>query len=243
MKIIGIIPARYQSTRFPGKPLAEIKGKPMIQRTWEQVKKALDNVVVATDDERIKKVVNDLGGEAIMTSSDHHSGTERCAEAAAIAAKNGKYYDIVINIQGDEPFIQPEQIKLLAACFDKDEVEIATLVKKIGSTEEIFNPGLPKVVFNRFGYAIYFSRSPIPFIRGKEERNWSHSHTFFRHIGMYGYRTGTLHEITMLKPSSLEVAEALEQNRWIENGYLIKVKETTLETISVDTPEDLGRIT
>lgn len=243
MECIGIIPARYQSSRFPGKPLVEIKGKTMIQRTWEQAKKALEYVVVATDDERIVRTVEDFGGVAVMTSTDHQSGTERCAEASAIiSATEGKEFDVVINIQGDEPFIQPFQIQLLAGCFKESGFGIATLVKKIDLPEDIFNPDLPKVIFNKNGYAIYFSRSPIPYVRGREQNEWFHSHCFFRHIGMYGYRTGILHEIAGLEPSSLELAESLEQNRWLENGYLIKVNETNLETISVDRPEDLERI-
>lgn len=207
------------------------------------MKKALENVVVATDDERIKKVVDDFGGLAVMTSSYHQSGTERCAEAVKIiSATTGLNYDVVINIQGDEPFIQPGQIKLLAGCFEESGFGIATLIKKIDSQEDIFNPNLPKVIFNKERYAIYFSRSPIPYIRGREQGEWLNSHCFFRHIGMYGYRTDILPEITGLEPSSLEMAESLEQNRWLENGYKIKIKETTLDTISIDTPEDLEKI-
>ncbi len=244
MKCIGIIPARYQSSRFPGKPLVEIKGKTMIQRTWEQGKKALDDVVVATDDERIKNIVDSFGGIAVMTSVNHQSGTERCAEAAVIiSSTTGINYDVVINIQGDEPFINPEQINLLVGCFDETRVKIATLIKRIDSSADIFNPNLPKVIYNKEGYAIYFSRSPIPYIRGKDKEEWIHSHSFFRHIGMYAYRVEVLTEISRLKASSLEVAESLEQNRWLENGYPIKIKETNFDTISVDTPEDLGNIT
>lgn len=207
------------------------------------MKKALENVVVATDDERIKKVVDDFGGLAVMTSSYHQSGTERCAEAVKIiSATTGLDYDVVINIQGDEPFIQPGQIKLLAGCFEESGFGMATLVKKIDSQEDIFNPNLPKVVFNKERYAIYFSRSPIPYIRGREQGEWLNSNCFFRHIGMYGYHTDILPEITGLEPSSLEMAESLEQNRWLENGYKIKIKETTLDTISIDTPEDLEKI-
>ncbi len=243
MECLGIIPARYQSSRFPGKPLVEIKGKPMIQRTWEQVKKALENVVVATDDERIKKAVDDFGGMAVMTSSGHQSGTERCGEAADIFSSNtGKKYDIIINIQGDEPFIQPEQIRLLADCFNEGKVDIATLVKKIDSADDIFNPNFPKAIFNKYGYAIYFSRSPLPFVRGKEEKDWIQSHDFYRHIGMYAYRPDILHKITRLEPTPLELAESLEQNRWIENGYSIKIKETTLDTIGIDIPEDIEKM-
>ncbi len=243
MQITGIIPARYQSTRFPGKPLADISGKPMIQRTWEQAKKALEKVVVATDDERIRKVVESFGGEVVMTSPLHRSGTDRCAEASAILASAGNIHDAVINIQGDEPFIQPEQIRLLADCFRDAGVRIATLVKRIKSGSDLFNPNMPKVVVSKEWDAIYFSRSPIPFVRGKEKDEWADAHVFYRHIGMYGYLAETLQEITRLKQSSLELAEMLEQNRWLENGYTIKVRETTIETGSVDTPEDLGSIT
>ncbi len=243
MRITGIIPARYQSTRFPGKPLADINGKPMIQRTWEQAKKALERVVVATDDERIISVVKSFGGEAVMTSPLHQSGTDRCAEASAILASTGSAHDAVINIQGDEPFIQPDQIKLLADCFREAGVGIATLVKKIRSGNDLFNPNIPKVVISKEWNAIYFSRSPIPYVRGKETEEWAGAHIFYRHIGMYGYLSETLQEITKLKQSSLELAEMLEQNRWLENGYTIKIRETTIETGSVDTPEDLGRIT
>ncbi len=244
MNLIGIIPARYQSSRFPGKPLVEIKGKTMIQRTWEQAKNALANVAVATDDQRIKVVVESFGGAVVMTSSDHHSGTERCAEAVkVIAERTGTDYDVVINIQGDEPFIQPRQIELLAECFHDSDTGIATLIKKISLNDEIFNPNLPKVIFGKDGNAIYFSRSPIPCIRGKDRSEWLDSHSFYRHIGMYGYRTSILQEITRLEPSSLEMAESLEQNRWLENGYKIKVRETDFDTISIDTPDDLKRIT
>lgn len=243
MHLIGIIPARYESTRFPGKPLVDIKGKTMIQRTWEQAMQALDNVVIATDDIRIINTAGAFGGEAVMTSVRHRSGTERCAEAAGIiSAKTGQAYDVVINIQGDEPFIQPEQIKLLAGCFDEPGVTIATLMKRIDAPYDIFNPNLPKVITDKQGYAIYFSRSPIPYIRGREREEWYGSHVFFRHIGMYGYRTDILREITGLAPSPLELAESLEQNRWLENGYRIRIKETLLDTVSIDTPEDLEKL-
>lgn len=242
--MIGIIPARYQSTRFPGKPLVDIKGKTMIQRTWEQAKNALSNVAVATDDQRIKDVVESFGGTAIMTSPNHHSGTERCAEAVKVISEiTGTDYDVVINIQGDEPFIQPRQIELLADCFQDSDTGIATLIKKISLNDEIFNPSLPKVIIGNDSYAIYFSRSPIPYIRGKDRERWIDSHIFYRHIGMYGYTTKILQEITRLEPSSLEMAESLEQNRWLESGYKIKICKTDLDTISIDTPDDLKRIT
>ncbi len=243
MQQLGIIPARYGSTRFPGKPLIMIKGKPMIMRTWEQASKALDNVVVATDDERILKAVEEFGGLAMMTSVAHKSGTDRCAEAAAeITASTGIAYDVVINIQGDEPFIQPGQIKLLAECFEDKNIQIATLSKRIESGNDIFNPDIPKVISDKDGFAIYFSRSPVPYIREKPENEWLEAYPFFRHIGMYAYRYDVLQEITRLEPSPLEIAESLEQNRWLENRYRIKVIETTDDTIAIDTPDDLKRI-
>lgn len=243
MNYLAIIPARYQSSRFPGKPLVEINGKPMIRRTWEQASKAIDNVVVATDDERIRRAVDSFGGMAIMTSPGHQSGTDRCAEAVRIVSETtGINYDVVINIQGDEPYIQPEQIQLLAKCFDEKGFGIATLVKRIDTAEEIFNPNLPKAIIDKKGFAIYFSRSPIPYVRGRNQNEWPATHPFFRHIGMYGFLTETLQEITRLEPSALERAESLEQNRWLENGYLIRVKETAMDTIAIDTPEDLEKI-
>ncbi len=243
MKYLGVIPARYESTRFPGKPLIDIKGKTMIQRTWEQTRKALDDVVVATDDERILKAVEAFGGLALMTSPSHKSGTDRCAEAAAeISAFAAVKYDVIINIQGDEPFIQPDQIKLLAGCFEEDEVQIATLIKKIESGRDIFNPDIPKVIYDKDGYAIYFSRSPIPYIREKPDKEWLENYPFFRHIGMYAYRYDVLQKITRLQPSSLETAESLEQNRWLEHRYKIRVKETYTDTVAIDTPEDLDKI-
>jgi 3-deoxy-manno-octulosonate cytidylyltransferase (CMP-KDO synthetase) len=243
MKFIGIIPARYQSSRFPGKPLTEINGKPMIQRTWEQASKALDTVIVATDDNRIKLAVESFGGIAVMTSPDHRSGTDRCAEAENKYSKHtGINFDVVINIQGDEPFIQPEQIKLLAGIFKTEEVQIATLIKKIDRYEDIFNPNHPKVISDINNYAIYFSRSPIPYIMGKPGKEWIDSFNFYRHIGMYAYSTAILNRIVGLKPSLLETAESLEQNRWLENSYKIRVIETEMDTIAIDTPADLEKI-
>jgi 3-deoxy-manno-octulosonate cytidylyltransferase (CMP-KDO synthetase) len=237
MNILGIIPARYASTRFPGKPLVDIAGKSMIQRVYEQSKKCvhLSEVIVATDDERIYKHVHDFGGSAIITSPHHQSGTDRCAEVAL----QHPQYDVVINIQGDEPFIDPEQISKLAFCFNDPNTQIATLVKKITSPEELFNTNSPKVLINKFSEAIYFSRSPLPHIRGREQENWLNHFSYFKHIGIYGYRADILQQITKLPVSSLEKAESLEQLRWIENGYKIKVAETELETFAIDTPEDL----
>lgn len=241
MKIIGIIPARYASTRFPAKPLVDIGGKTMIQRVYEQALKCnLDKVVVATDDERISAEVTGFGGEFVMTSAHHQSGTDRCAEVT----KKLPGYDVVINIQGDEPFIDPKQVALVASCFLDKEVKIATLIKAIDTKEELFNANIPKVVINSNQQAIYFSRHPIPFIRGAENNaDWPKTHQFYKHIGIYGYQTETLLAITKLAPSSLELAESLEQLRWIENGYQIQTKVTDIETIAIDTPEDLKKIT
>ncbi len=242
MKIIGVIPARYASTRFPGKPLTDIAGKSMIQCVYEQAKKSrsLVDVVVATDDARIEEHVKAFGGNVVMTSESHQSGTDRCFEAVQ---KYSSDAEVVINIQGDEPLIYPEQIDLVASCFDSDNVQIATLVKKINDQEELFNVNIPKVVVNKFKEAIYFSRQTIPHIRGKEQSEWLNTHTFYKHIGIYAYRRSVLEEITNLKQSSLELAESLEQLRWIENGYKIKVEVTDFESIAIDTPEDLKKLT
>lgn len=241
MKIIGIIPARYASSRFPGKPLVDIAGKSMIQRVYEQARKAtqLTDVVVATDDDRIEQHVKGFGGNVVMTSEHHQSGTDRCFEAFGKFCADA---DVVINIQGDEPFIHPEQIDLVASCFSSEKVEIATLVKKIVSNEELFNVNTPKVLLNKYKEAIFFSRQTIPHIRGKEESEWLSSFTFYKHIGIYAYRTKVLAEITALKQSSLELAESLEQLRWIENGYKLKVEITDFESVAVDTPEDLKKL-
>ncbi|MDP9080532.1 MAG: 3-deoxy-manno-octulosonate cytidylyltransferase [Bacteroidota bacterium] len=237
MTILGIIPARFASSRFPGKPLADIAGKSMIQRVYEQAKKCihLTEVIVATDDTRIYDHVLHFGGVAIMTSSDHQSGTDRCAEVAL----QHPQYNVVINIQGDEPYIDPEQISKLAACFNNPDTQLATLVKKVLTEQELFNVNSPKVVVNKLSEAVYFSRSPLPHLRGQEQQNWLSHFTYFKHIGIYGYRADILQEVTKLPVSSLEKAESLEQLRWIENGYRIKVAETELETHAIDTPEDL----
>lgn len=237
MNILGIIPARYASTRFPGKPLVDIAGKSMVQRVYEQSKKCfhLTEVIVATDDERIFNHVVNFGGVAVMTSADHNSGTDRCAEVA----RQNPEYNVIINIQGDEPYIDPEQISKLAACFITTDTQIATLIKKIQTEQELFNVNSPKVVINKHSEAVYFSRSPIPHIRGQEHHNWLNYHTYYKHIGIYGYQADVLQQITKLPISSLEQAESLEQLRWIENGYCVKVAETELETYAIDTPDDL----
>jgi len=240
MEILGIIPARYASSRFPGKPLVDIAGKSMIQRVYEQAKKCKDltEVIVATDDKRIFDHVVGFNGMVVLTSADHQSGTDRCAEVAL----NHPEYDVVINIQGDEPYIDPEQISQLAACFKDQNTQIATLVKKVQNQEELFNSNSPKVVVNNRCEAVYFSRSPLPYIRGQEEKNWLRQFTYFKHIGIYGYRADILQQITKLPVSPLEKAESLEQLRWIENGYKIKVAETEFETFAVDAPEDLKKL-
>jgi 3-deoxy-manno-octulosonate cytidylyltransferase (CMP-KDO synthetase) len=240
LKILGIIPARYASTRFPAKPLVDIAGKTMIQRVYEQAKKCdLDHVVVATDDDRIAKAVKAFGGEVVMTDSKHQSGTDRCAEVALALPE----YEIVINIQGDEPFIDPTQISLVTSCFTDHSIKLATLIKKIANDDELFNPNIPKVVINGNQQAIYFSRHPIPYIRNaQQQEDWGKLHQFYKHIGIYGYTRATLLEITKLVPSSLELAESLEQLRWLENGYQIQTKVTTMESVAIDTPEDLQKI-
>lgn len=240
MNILGIIPARYASTRFPGKPLADIKGKTMIHRVFENTKKTLSNVVVATDSRLIEKEVKQFGGNVIITSKNHKSGTDRCAEALDKYEKETeKIFDIVINIQGDEPFIHREHLTKLIDCFNDSKTEIATLINEIKSNNDIFNPNKPKVIINNHKYAIYFSRSPIPYLRGVEKENWHLHHTFYQHIGIYAYRSEILKKITKLTVSGLEVAESLEQNRWLENGFKIKTDITDKKSISVDTPEDL----
>lgn len=241
MKITGIIPARYASTRFPGKPLIDIGGKTMIQRVYEQAQKAnkLTAVIVATDDDKIKNHVESFGGKVMMTASTHQSGTDRCFEAIQQFDKTS---DAVINIQGDEPFIQPEQIDLLASCFENAATEIATLAKIISAKEDIFNPNVPKVILNTKNEAIYFSRHGIPFFRNAPEDEWINKHTYYKHIGIYGYKTSILGKITALKQSPLELAESLEQLRWIENGYKINVKITDFESVAVDVPDDLKKL-
>ncbi|MBO7597225.1 MAG: 3-deoxy-manno-octulosonate cytidylyltransferase [Bacteroidales bacterium] len=243
MKILGIIPSRYASTRFPGKPLAMIGGKTMIRRVYERASQAFEDVVVATDDDRIFNEVNSFGGRAVMTSENHQSGTDRCAEAAVkYSQSTGKQFNAVINIQGDEPFVDPDQLRQLGNLFNDSSVEIATLVKQAKTSDEVFSENTAKVIVNNASQAVYFSRSPIPFYRGKEREQWVTSHVYYRHIGVYAYRSDILQKITLLPQSPLELAERLEQNRWIENGYNIKVCVTDFEGLAVDTPEDLDKI-
>lgn len=239
MKFLGIIPARYASTRFPAKPLAMLGGKTVIQRVYEQVAGVLDDAYVATDDERIEAAVKAFGGKVVMTSTLHKSGTDRCYEACT---KVGGGFDVVVNIQGDEPFIQPSQLLSVKTCFDDPSTQIATLVKPFSGNDDfavLENVNSPKVVVNRNMNALYFSRSIIPYQRNAEKKDWLKNHTYYKHIGLYAYRTEVLKEITSLPQSSLELAESLEQLRWLENGYTIKVGISEVETIGIDTPQDL----
>ena len=241
LKYIGTIPARYASTRFPAKPLALLGGKPVIQRVYEQVEGVLHTVAVATDDVRIADCVRSFGGNVIMTSTGHRSGTDRCYEALT---KAGEGYDVVVNIQGDEPFIQRSQLEAVKACFNDGQTQIATLVKPF-TPEDGFaaleNVNSPKVVVDARMNALYFSRSIIPFRRNADRADWLRGHTYYKHIGPYAYRAEVLREITSLPQSPLELAESLEQLRWLENGYRIKVGISEVETIGIDTPEDLAR--
>jgi 3-deoxy-manno-octulosonate cytidylyltransferase (CMP-KDO synthetase) len=244
MNVIGIIPARYGSTRFPGKPLADIQGKSMISRVYAQACKctALSEVVVATDHPEIYAHAKTFG-KAVMTDPSHPSGTDRCLEALSIVNK-GRFgqEDVVVNIQGDEPFINPLQIEMLIGLFAEKKCRIASLVKKIEKKEELFNPNVVKVVVGKDKKALYFSRATIPFYRDLPEELWSQKGLFYKHLGMYGYRVDTLELIGKLPPGTLEQAESLEQLRWIEHGFEIYVNETGLEHQAIDTPEDLKRI-
>ena len=239
MKVVGIIPARYASTRFPGKPLALIKGKPMIQRVYEQALKAkLDAVVVATDDVRIADAVMDFGGQYVMTSPNHRSGTDRCCEALDLLKTK---YDAVVNIQGDEPFIDPKQIDLLVDLIVRDDTPLASLAKRIDDADELFSPNAVKVVVNQEGNAMYFSRNPIPFMRNVDRDEWLAKGRFYKHIGIYAYKADVLHQVAHMEPSALEQAESLEQLRWLENGLAIRMALSDAENISIDTPDDLHR--
>ena len=242
LKSLGIIPARYESSRFPGKPLVMINGKTMIRRVYEQASKSnmLSKVIVATDDERIFRHVTEFGGEVMMTSPEHTSGTSRLGEVIANLTKSGDTsFDVVVNIQGDEPFIEPMQIDLALSLFTDTKVGIGTLVMKINNTKDVFNPNVVKVVVDGFYNAMYISRSPIPYFRGLSEENWSGNHEYFRHIGLYAFRTEILSAILELPVASTETAESLEQLRWLINGYKIKTAITDIETIGVDVPDDL----
>ena len=241
LRFIVIIPARYASTRFPAKPLALLGGKPVIQHVYEQVSGVVENVVVATDDERIYSAVEGFGGRVVMTSSNHKSGTDRCWEAYQ---KQGEEYDVVINVQGDEPFIAHSQLRAIMDCFNDETTDIATLVKPFteeDGIEALENPNSPKVVLDKQSRAIYFSRSVIPYLRGVEREEWLKKHTYYKHIGMYAFRADVLRQVTSLEQSPLELAESLEQLRWLENGYKIGVGISDVETVGIDTPEDLQK--
>ena len=238
MKFIAIIPARYASTRFPGKPLAMLGGKMVIERVYQQAVSVLGEAYVATDDERIFRAVESFGGKAVMTSVNHKSGTDRIEEAAT---KLNTDADVIINIQGDEPFIQASQLETVKHLFDDPDTQIATLGKPFESMEAVMNPNSPKIVTDIHGYALYFSRSVIPYVRGKEQEEWLRHFPFLKHIGLYAYRRSVLREVTQLPQSPLELAESLEQLRWLQNGYRIKVGITNVETVGIDTPDDLAR--
>lgn len=238
MKFIGIIPARYASTRFPGKPLALLGGKPVIQHVYEKVAAVLEAAYVATDDERIYDVVKSFGGQVVMTRTDHKSGTDRIEEAIE---KIGGECDVVVNVQGDEPFVAKSQLDTICHCFDDPTTQIATLGKPFESMEAVQNPNSPKIVVDNMGFAMYFSRSVIPYVRGKEKSSWLTHYPFLKHLGIYAYRKDVLRQVTQLPQSSLEIAESLEQLRWLQNGFKIKVGTTDVETVGIDTPQDLER--
>lgn len=238
MKFIGIIPARYASTRFPGKPLALLGGKPVIQHVYEKVAAVLEAAYVATDDERIYDVVKSFGGQVVMTRTDHKSGTDRIEEAIE---KIGGEWDVVVNVQGDEPFVAKSQLDTICHCFDDPTTQIATLGKPFESMEAVQNPNSPKIVVDNMGFAMYFSRSVIPYVRGKEMSSWLTHYPFLKHLGIYAYRKDVLRQVTQLLQSSLEIAENLEQLRWLQNGFKIKVGTTDVETVGIDTPQDLER--
>lgn len=241
MKILGVIPSRYASSRFPGKPLIDIKGKPMVQHVYERAKQAklLTEVVVATDDQRIYDVVNGFGGKVIMTSENCENGTDRCRE---VIEAHLPEYDVVINVQGDEPYVHPEQIDKLCSLFKNENVSLGTLAKQTHSADDILNPSRVKVVIDKNMDALYFSRSPIPFFRGKENNEWGSHHIYYKHLGLYGYRKEALLKYNQLKPSELEKAEALEQLKWLENGFKMRVGITEHNSYAIDTPEDLKEL-
>ena len=239
MKIVGIIPARYGSSRFPGKPLAMIKGKTMIQRVCEQAwKSKLDDVVVATDDIRIADEVLKFGGKYVMTDPRHQSGTDRCCEALEILEEQ---YDAVINIQGDEPFIDPQHINLLVDMISRDDTQLASLVKRIDDEEELFGSNKVKVVMDKSGNALYFSRNPIPYMRNVPHEKWLQKGCFFQHLGIYAYKAETLRQIATMQPTELELAESLEQLRWLENGLAIRMAVVEADSLAIDCPADLAK--
>lgn len=239
MKVVGIIPARYASTRFPGKPLALIKGKPMIQRVYEQaLKSQLDEVVIATDDARIADAIMDFGGRYVLTDPNHRSGTDRCREALGLLDSQ---YDAVINIQGDEPFIDPQQINQVMELICRDDTQLASLAKKIVDEDELFSPNTVKVVMDKMGNALYFSRNPIPFMRNFDSSEWLKKGVFYKHVGIYAYKSEILRQIAGMQPTALEVSESLEQLRWLENGFDIRMGVTDAENVSIDQPRDIEK--
>lgn len=243
MRFLGIIPARYASTRLPGKALADIAGKTMIRRVYERASAVLEHLWVATDDVRIQREVDGFGGRVVMTSASCASGTERCSQALErIEAAAGAAFDVVINVQGDEPVLDPEMVEKLMGCFREPDTEIATLVNPLLSPGDLFLPGKVKVVFTRDRRALYFSRAAIPYVMEAAREEWLSRHRFYRHVGIYAYRAAVLKEIARLPASPLETSERLEQNRWLENGYRIRVEITDKESVGVDTPEDLDRV-
>jgi len=243
MNVLGIIPARYGSTRLEGKPLLDICGKPMIQHVYEQAKKLLEHVVIATDDMRIVKAVQSFGGEVVMTSPDHNTGTNRCLEAYRVYKKRlDVKFDVIVNIQGDEPLLDPEQIRLLISCFDERTTKMATLVIPVKNTESVLENDGVFVVVDKMKNALYFSRSVIPFVRDFEKSEWQKKHTFYKHIGMYAFKPQSLIQFSSLQQTSLELAESLEQNRWLEYGKKIKVEITEFQNIGVDTQKDLEKV-
>lgn len=238
-KTLVIIPARYESTRFPGKPLALLGGKPVIQWVWEAVSPMAEvaKAVVATDDSRILSAVEGFGGVAMMTSSTHRSGTDRCAEVLAALEARGERYDAVVNVQGDEPFITADTVRTLIRALDGSD--IATLCTPIHDNAELFSPNNVKVVFATDGRALYFSRQPIPYQRGVAEGEWVARHRYFKHIGIYGFAGDTLSRVARLPQGELERCESLEQLRWLENGFSIAVSEVAEASVGIDTPADL----
>ena len=247
MNILGVIPARYASTRFPGKALCTIDGKSMIQRVYEQATQCdqLTHVLVATDHDMIANHVKEFGGHVVMTSESHQTGTERCAEAVQLMDKDviADETDLVINIQGDEPYLHPQQIAQVISCFDNATTGIATLARKISTEEDIFDPNVVKVVFDDNKQVLYFSRSAIPAVRDADPEAWLDHGTFFKHIGIYGYRTAILKKLVELPVTSLEKSESLEQLRWMQHGFPVSIQETAFQSISIDTPEDLQKLT
>lgn len=242
MKVLVVIPARYASTRFPGKPLAMLGGKPIIQWVWEHVAQVsvVTDAMVATDDDRILQAVRQFGGQAMMTADTHRSGTDRCGEVLRTLEAQGKQYDVVINVQGDEPFVEGSQLEALTGCFDNPTTQIATLKTALHTTEELCSPNNVKVISTPQGRAVYFSRQPIPYLRGVAVEQWLERQPYYKHVGIYAFRAQVLKEVTLLQPSPLEVSESLEQLRWLENGYAIQVSETRKANIGIDTPEDLS---